>query len=77
MNLKPVALQLPLILLLMPSFLCAGDDPEREYAYGPADVLPNTEVGTFSDSLMRQAKNCGWAVISMKKDWKVIFSFQK
>ena len=29
------------------------DDPVREYAYGPADGLPDTKVGTFSDALMR------------------------
>lgn len=44
------------------------DDPEREYAYGP-----NTSVGTFSDSLMNEAKAKGWIVISIRKDWKTIF----
>lgn len=57
--------------------LVLHDDPDREYAYGPADGLPNTEVGTFSDSLMSEAKKNGWAVISMKRDWKTIFPFQK
>ena len=27
------------------------DDPEREYAYGPASGLPDTKVGTFSQAL--------------------------
>lgn len=49
------------------------DDPEREYAYGPAGGLPNTTVGKFSDSLMEEAKKNDWIVISMKKDWKKIF----
>ena len=53
------------------------DDPVREYAYGPAGGLPNTQVGTFSDSLMEEAKQKGWIVISMKNDWKTIFSFEK
>lgn len=52
------------------------DDAEREYAYGPAGGLPNTKVGTFSDSLMKEAKDKGWIVISMKNDWNRIFSFE-
>jgi hypothetical protein len=47
------------------------DDAEREYAYGP-----HSRVGTFSDALMEEAKKEGWIVISMKNDWKVIFSFR-
>jgi hypothetical protein len=27
------------------------DDAEREYAYGPANGLPDTKVGTFSQAL--------------------------
>lgn len=53
------------------------DDPVREYAYGPAGGLPNTSVGTFSVALMDEAKQKGWYVISMKNDWKKIFSFEK
>jgi hypothetical protein len=30
--------------------------------------------GTFSPSLMDEAKQRGWVVISMKNDWKRIFS---
>lgn len=48
------------------------DDAEREYAYGP-----QSKVGTFSDALMAEAKKRGWTVISMKRDWKRIFSFEK
>jgi phosphoserine phosphatase len=51
------------------------DDQDREYAYGPAGGLPDTRVETFSDSLMAEAKKKGWTVISMKKDWRVIFPF--
>jgi phosphoglycolate phosphatase-like HAD superfamily hydrolase len=53
------------------------DDAIREYAYGPAGGLPETHVGTFPDALMAQAKKDGWVVISMQKDWKYIFSFDK
>ncbi len=53
------------------------DDPEREYAYGPAGGLPDTKVGTFPEALMVEAKDKGWIVISMKKDWNVIFPFEK
>jgi phosphoserine phosphatase len=53
------------------------DDPQREYAYGPAGGQPDTKVGTFPDALMTQAKNHGWVVISMKNDWKRIFAWEK
>jgi len=45
------------------------DDDKREYAYGP-----NSKVGTFTDALMAEATKNGWIVISMKNDWKQIFS---
>jgi hypothetical protein len=51
------------------------DDAEREYAYGPASGLPDTKFGTFPQSLMDEADDKGWIVISMKKDWSRIFSF--
>jgi hypothetical protein len=53
------------------------DDPKREYAYGPAGGLPETHLGTFPDTLMTRAKKEGWVVISMQKDWKRIFPFDK
>jgi phosphoserine phosphatase len=49
------------------------DDAEREYAYGPANGLPDTKFGTFPQSLMDEANKKGWVVISMKSDWKTIF----
>jgi hypothetical protein len=55
--------------------LVLHDDANREYAYGPADGLPNTKVGTFTQDLYDEAKKDGWVVISMKNDWKRIFSF--
>ncbi len=55
--------------------LVLHDDAKREYAYGPAQGLPDTKVGTFTQALYDEAKKQGWTVISMKDDWKVIFSF--
>ncbi len=57
--------------------LVLHDDPAREYAYGPADGLPDTKVGTFPQALYDEAKSRGWNVISMKNDWKRIFTFAK
>ncbi len=57
--------------------LVLHDDEEREYAYGPAAGLPDTKVGTFTLGLYDEAKKKDWIVISMKKDWKVIFPFEK
>jgi phosphoserine phosphatase len=54
--------------------LVLHDDAEREYAYGPANGLPDTKVGTFSQALMDEAKQKGWVVISMKNDWKTVFA---
>jgi phosphoglycolate phosphatase-like HAD superfamily hydrolase len=48
------------------------DDAEREWAYGA-----DSKIGTFSEALMAEADKSGWTVVSMKKDWKWIFPFQK
>ncbi len=56
--------------------LVLHDDARREYAYGPAQGLPGTKVGTFPPSLYEEAKKNGWSVISMKNDWKRIFAFE-
>ena len=56
--------------------LVLHDDAAREYAYGPADGLPDTKVGTFTQELFDEAKKDGWTVISMKNDWKRIFAFE-
>jgi hypothetical protein len=58
------------------SMLVLHDDTEREYAYGPAQGLPDSKVGTFTQALYDEAKKDGWFVISMKNDWKVIFPFE-
>jgi phosphoglycolate phosphatase-like HAD superfamily hydrolase len=48
------------------------DDAKREWAYGP-----ESKIGTFSASLMSEAKEMGWTVISMKDDWETIFPFER
>jgi phosphoglycolate phosphatase-like HAD superfamily hydrolase len=53
------------------------DDAQREYAYGPAQGLPDSKVGTFTQALYDEAKSKGWTVISMKHDWKRIFAFEQ
>ena len=57
--------------------LVLHDDATREYAYGPAQGLPDTKVGTFTQALYDEATKKGWTVISMKNDWKTIFLFEK
>jgi len=53
------------------------DDGTREFAYGPAQGLPDTKVGAFPQSLYDEAKAKGWTVISMKNDWKKVFDWEK
>ena len=53
------------------------DDAKREYAYGPAQGLPehvgrNLQPGRCTT----MAKKQGWIVVSMKDDWKRIFAFE-
>jgi phosphoserine phosphatase len=47
-------------------------DAEREYAY---DAHPKSS-GKLVEALAAAPKR-GWTVVDMKKDWKVIFSFEK
>jgi phosphoglycolate phosphatase-like HAD superfamily hydrolase len=56
--------------------LVLHDDAKREYTYGPAEGLPDTKVGTFTQALYDEAKRDGWVVISMKHDWKKIFAWE-
>jgi hypothetical protein len=58
------------------AMLVLHDDAKREYAYGPARGLPDTRVGTFTQALLEEAKKGGWIVISMKDEWRRIFSFE-
>jgi hypothetical protein len=57
--------------------LVLHDDDKREYAYGPAEGLPDTKVGTFPQALLDEARKNEWTVVSMKKDWKRIFQFDE
>lgn len=52
-------------------FLVHHDDAEREYAYDK-----DSKIGTFSEDLMKEADKLNWHVISMKKDWNVIFPYR-
>jgi phosphoserine phosphatase len=52
------------------------DDAAREYAYGPAQGLPDTKVGTFSQAMYDIAMKQGWVIISMKNDWARLFPFE-
>jgi hypothetical protein len=58
--------------------LVMHDDAQREYAYGPAQGLPDTKIGTFPQALYDEAKakKDGWTVISMKNDWAKMFAFE-
>jgi hypothetical protein len=58
------------------AMLVLHDDATREYAYGPAQGLPDTKVGAFTQVLYDEAKKDGWTVISMKNDWKRVFAFE-
>ena len=59
------------------SMIVLHDDAKREYAYGPAQGLSDTKVGAFTQALYDEAKKQGWIIISMKDDWKRIFSFEQ
>jgi hypothetical protein len=58
------------------SMLVLHDDATREYAYGPAQGLPDTTIGILTPALYAEAKKKSWTIISMKNDWKKIFSFE-
>jgi phosphoglycolate phosphatase-like HAD superfamily hydrolase len=59
------------------AMLVLHDDATREYAYGPAQGLPDSKIGTFTKKLYDEAQNNGWTVISMKNDWNHIFAFMQ
>jgi phosphoglycolate phosphatase-like HAD superfamily hydrolase len=58
------------------AMLVLHDDATREYAYGPAQGLPDTKIGTFTPALYAESKKKNWTVISMKDDWNRIFAFE-
>ncbi len=53
--------------------LVLHDDAAREYAYGPAQGLPDVKLGAFTQAVYDQAKKDGWTVVSMKNDWNTVF----
>jgi phosphoserine phosphatase len=57
--------------------LVLHDDAAREYAYGPANGLPDVKLGAFTQALYEQSKKEGWTVVSMKDDWKQVFPFEQ
>jgi phosphoglycolate phosphatase-like HAD superfamily hydrolase len=58
------------------TMLVLHDDAEREYAYGPAQGLPDVKLSPFSQATFDEATAKGWSVISMKNDWKRLFAFE-
>ena len=42
------------------AMLVLHDDATREYAYGPAQGLPDTKVGRFTQKLYDEATSKGW-----------------
>jgi hypothetical protein len=58
------------------SALVLHDDAAREYAYGPAQGLPDTKIGTLIQEMYNMAEKQAWTIISMKNDWKKIFAFE-
>jgi hypothetical protein len=55
--------------------LVLHDDAQREYAYGPAQGLPDSKVCTLTQALYDEARKDGCTVISMNNEWKRIFAF--
>jgi phosphoserine phosphatase len=53
--------------------LVLHDDAAREYAYGPAQGLPDVKLGAFTQAVYDEAQKSGWTVVSMKNDWKTVF----
>jgi len=57
--------------------LVLHNDATREYAYGPAQGLPDVKLGAFKQDLYDQSKKEGWTVVSMKDDWKQVFAVER
>jgi hypothetical protein len=38
--------------------------------------MPEPSLGAFPQALLDQAHAAGWTVVSMKKDWNQVFSFE-
>ena len=57
--------------------LVLHDDAAREYAYGPANGLPNVKLGAFTQAVYDKAQKEGWTVVSMHGDWKQVYPFER
>jgi hypothetical protein len=57
--------------------LVLHDDAKHEYAYGPAQRLLDSKLGTFTQTLYNEAKKRGWVVVRIKDDWKRLFPFDQ
>ncbi|RPJ17793.1 MAG: haloacid dehalogenase-like hydrolase [Deltaproteobacteria bacterium] len=57
--------------------LVLHDDAAREYAYGPANGLPNVKLGAFTQAVYDKAQKEGWAVVSMHGDWNQVYPFER
>jgi hypothetical protein len=44
---------------------------------GPAKGLRDSKIGPFPRALYDQARRQGWVIVSMKNDWKHVFTFDK
>lgn len=57
-------------------YLILHDYAKTECAYGPVLGFPPSQLGNeFSQKLYEEAIESGWNIVSMKKDWKKIFTF--
>ena len=54
---------------------CQGTQPQSRRSPTKACDRFGTKVGTFPQALYDEATKQGWPVISMKNDWKRVFSF--
>jgi haloacid dehalogenase-like hydrolase len=54
--------------------LVLHDDAAREFAYGPAQGLPDVALGALRQDLYDQSKKEGWTVVSMKNDWGQVYA---
>ena len=52
------------------TLLVHHDDSRRTYVYGA-----DTEVGTFGDALVSEAKQRSWTVVSTARDCRRVFTF--
>lgn len=46
-------------------------DAEREWAYDRKSTIGRL------DKALNEAQKCGWTIVDMKKDWKVVYPFEK